>query len=233
MAGNQNVEIKGTRDGLVIFLNPTCDFDELKNALLRQLERACDFFKGARFTFHLGKKNLPVEQKQELVSIVARYGLVYTENIAYPTTNRTAKPTQAVREPQSTLPSKTQSSGSADLTTALPPGAGAAQLIRHSLRAGESIITDKHVVITGDVHPGTSVTSAGSIVVLGTLSGKAVAGAYGNKDSVVTALRFRPTALSIAGIAAGPPSKTLVNVKAFIKGGRVTIMPLRESHKNN
>lgn len=235
MAGTQSVEIKGTRDGLVIFLNPTCDFDELKNGLLRQLERACDFFKGARFTFHLGKKTLPVEQKQELVSIVSRYGLVYTENIVYPAPNKTTMPTQATLEPLTASSSETHhdSAAPAGLSTLLPQGTEAAHLIRHSLRAGQSITTDKHVIITGDVHPGTSVTSAGSIVVIGALGGKVTAGAYGNKDSVITALRFNPTAFSIAGIVAGRPPKTLVNVKAFLKGGKLIVMPLRESIRND
>lgn len=236
VANSREVQIKGTRDGLVIVLNPACDFNELKHSLLRQLERARDFFKGARFTFYQGKKGLPAEQKEELVNIVTGYGLIYAEDIALPTASKPAKHKAVapgltagrLQEEQEKPPVSTALG-----TASLPQGAGAALLVRHSIRSGQSVTSENHLVVIGDVHPGTTVAAAGSIVVLGSLMGTAAAGLYGNREATVTAHKLAPIALSIAGVAALPPAKPLVDSRAVLSGNRIVYTSLRESTKSN
>ncbi len=230
MAKIQCVQIKGTREGLIIFLNPTCEFEELKNNLLRQLERARDFFGGARFTIHHEKKELPVEQKQELVSIVTQYGLVYTEDIVFPT----APVPQAKQAGTAPAPRNTPEMAEKPYTEPVPVpapagGADAAVLVRHSIRSGQSALSENHLVIYGDVHPGASITAAGSIVVLGSLLGSVAAGSFGNRKVSVTAYKLFPIVLSIAGVAAPPLPKPIIGGKALLKGNRVMYSTLRET----
>lgn len=230
MAKNQNVQIKGTRNGLVIMLNPTCDVEELKHGLLHQLENARDFFRGARFTFYHGKKSLSSEYKQELLRIVAEYGLIYEEKITFPTVPEATSRKQAAEplvDAGSPRKARTQTSAVLPAETPLLPGAEPALLVRQSFRSGQSVVTEKHFVIAGDVHAGASVTAAGSIVVLGTLSGVANAGIYGDRSAVIFSRKLAPTALSIAGIAAVPPAKPLVNGKAILKGNAIVYTSIR------
>lgn len=218
----QSVQIKGTREGLVIFLNTAQEFDELKDNLLRQLERAKDFFKGARFTFCPGKKSLPIEQTQELLRIVTQYGLVYEENI-----NLT--PRKAIAPEQNVNPeilSITVPATGALLT--LPTDTEEALLLRHNLRSGQSVKTDKHLITMGDVHPGASVTAAGSIIVMGSLAGIAAAGAYGNKSAVIIAHKLAPIALSISRISAVIPQEPITNGKAMLKGNNIIYTSIRK-----
>lgn len=231
MAKSREVQIKGTRNGLVIILNPTCDVEELKQGLLRQLENARDFFRGARFTFYHGKKDLSAEYKQELLRIVAEYGLVYEEKSILPaaqeaTSRKAAEPALDIGLPRR---ARTQTGSAVPIEPPLPVGAGQALLVRQSLRSGQSVVTEKHFVITGDVHAGASVNAAGSIVVLGTLSGVANAGIYGDRSAVVFSRKFAPTALSIAGIAAAPPVKPLVDGKAILKGKTIIYSSKKKS----
>lgn len=227
MAESRNVKIKGTRAGLVIMLNPTCDVEELKRGLLRQLENARDFFRGARFTFCHGKKSLPAEYKQELLQIVVEYGLIYEENIAFPSVPKAASRDQAQKSPVEINSARDTQSENGGAQPPLPLGAGSALFVRQSLRAGQSVVTERHFVIAGDVHAGSSVTAAGSIVVLGTLSGVANAGVYGDRSAVIWSRKLAPTALSIAGVAGVPPTTPLFESKAVLKGNLLVYAPIR------
>lgn len=230
MAKHRDVQIKGTRDGLVIMLNPTCDLEELKHGLLRQLENARDFFRGARFTFYHGKKSLSSEHKQELLRIVAEYGLIYEEDITFPTAPLATSRKQAVMPvAEANAPrSQVQTAATLPAEPPLPLGAEAALLIRQSLRSGQSVVTEKHLVIAGDLHAGASLTAAGSIVVLGTLSGIANAGVYGDRSAIVFSRKLAPTALSIAGVAAVPPIKPVADGKASLNGNTIIYTSIRK-----
>jgi len=84
-----------------------------------------------------------------------------------------------------------------------------------------------NIVILGDVNPGAEVVATGSIIVMGVLRGVVHAGASGNKEATVTALRLQPTQLRIAEHITRAPDEEIVNVDqpeiARIKDGVVTI----------
>ncbi len=75
-------------------------------------------------------------------------------------------------------------------------------MLRGRVRSGQKIDTRKHVVITGDVNPGSEIRSGGDVIVLGKLSGKVHAGSPGNTDAIVFALEFNPTHIKIGNISA-------------------------------
>ncbi|MGO0121924.1 septum site-determining protein MinC [Desulfothermobacter acidiphilus] len=196
-----SISIKGTREGLVIFLDPGCDFEDWKQGLKRHLDSARDFFQGARFLLH-PRRELPVEQERELVELASQYGLVYG----------------GCRSPASSPTSAFPPSMTADL--------GNAHLHRGHLRAGQEILSDTNLVILGDVHPGARVTASGSVVVCGTLLGEVQAGNQGCTSAVVVAYRFAPLRLSIAGVSAPPFTVTLHMVKARLQGNNILLDPL-------
>lgn len=226
MAKGQEVQIKGTPEGLVICLNPAADFERLKHSLIQQLERARDFFAGARFTFYHGKKKLPAEKAEELLHLVAQYGLVYTEDIDFPTVPAAARSKPLAREKTTVGPaSETDAPRAGEpATEVLPAGAEDAVLIRNSLRSGQSVTATKHVIVTGDLHPGASITAIGSIIVLGSLLGTAAAGIGGNRSAVIVAQKLAPAAISIAGVAGTLPAEPLVNGKAVLRAGEIVYL---------
>ena len=72
-------------------------------------------------------------------------------------------------------------------------------LIERTVRSGQSISFPGHVVVMGDINPGAEIVAGGHIMVFGSLRGVAHAGALGDSNAVVAALRLSPTQLRIAG----------------------------------
>ncbi len=180
--------IKGTRNGLLILLDPNKDYDEIRQTLRTKMESARGFFKGAKFSLSQGPDEIPVKQKDELENICRQYGLIPSKEIAAP-----ARIMWKERNaPASTRPA------------AKPEIGEAALMVGRSLRSGQSVVNDGHIVVLGDVNPGAEVVSGGDIMVIGSCRGTIHAGAWGNRSAKVIARRLSPTSLSIAGTRLSP-----------------------------
>ncbi len=81
--------------------------------------------------------------------------------------------------------------------------------IKTTVRSGMEICHPGTVVIQGDVNPGGLIVADGDILIWGTLRGIAHAGAKGNQEATIMALRMEPTQLRIADTVARPPAKSL------------------------
>lgn len=79
--------------------------------------------------------------------------------------------------------------------------------LRQTLRSGQTVRFDGHVVIVGDVHAGSEVTAGGDIVVWGELRGIAHAGAKGNFKSEIRAMKIEALQLRIADYIARRPDR--------------------------
>ncbi len=99
-----------------------------------------------------------------------------------------------------------------------------------TLRSGQNIVSEGHIIVLGDVNPGAEISAVGNIVVLGQLKGVAHAGMEGDEKATVTALMLQPTQLRIAGIITRAPEnekKIDYNPEiARIKDGSIYTYPL-------
>ncbi|MGK7916537.1 MAG: septum site-determining protein MinC [Prochloraceae cyanobacterium] len=77
--------------------------------------------------------------------------------------------------------------------------------LRTTLRSGMEVRHPGTVVLLGDLNPGATVIAAGDILVWGCLRGIAHAGAQGNRECRIMALRMEPTQLRIADSVARAP----------------------------
>ncbi|MBE9222078.1 septum site-determining protein MinC [Cyanobacterium stanieri LEGE 03274] len=77
--------------------------------------------------------------------------------------------------------------------------------IKTNLRSGVQIAHDSTVIVLGDVNPGATIVAGGDVFVWGTLKGIAHAGARGNRESLIMALKMNPTQLRIADLVARAP----------------------------
>lgn len=75
-------------------------------------------------------------------------------------------------------------------------------MLRGRVRSGQKIESRKHIVITGDVNPGSEIRAGGDVIVLGKLAGKVHAGWPNNENAIIFALEFKPTQVQIGGVAA-------------------------------
>lgn len=207
------VRIKGTRNGLVIVLDPGCDFEEIKANLMRKMESAKGFFKGAKFSLLHGQQNIAAEQKNELVSICKQFGLV-------PKAEDTAIRTELSIAPPVVSQAK--------------PGEGAL-MVRRSLRAGQKISSPNHIIVLGNVHPGAEVVSGGNVIILGNCRGLIHAGAGGNRQARVIAQQLAPTVISIADRRYAPESQGLLpsgHCLARLSGQEIIFEPYERAEAN-
>lgn len=78
-------------------------------------------------------------------------------------------------------------------------------LVQRTIRSGQRVYYPGNVVVLGDVNPGGEVVAGGNIIVMGSFRGVAHAGAMGNENAVVAALRLEPSQLRIAGYITRAP----------------------------
>ncbi len=216
---NDLINIKGTRRGLVICLDSNHDFEELKRSLKSKIESARGFFKGAKFTFHLGF-SLTAEKTRELEKICCEHGLIPDKSILWPSPaeqSRNGKPAHVPELPIDKAKTDNIHSLMHEASPSLPSvGITEADkrpclLVKRGLRSGQKINYKGSVMVLGDVNPGSEVTAGGDIIVMGSLRGVVHAGAHGDQSSIIMAYRLNPIQLRIASVISRPPENNLVS----------------------
>lgn len=99
------------------------------------------------------------------------------------------------------------------LTPSFPMGTSAARVplveplyLKTTVRSGTDIRHPGTVIILGDVNPGGKIIADGDILVWGCLRGVTHAGAKGDRECRIMALRMEPTQLRIADVVARAPA---------------------------
>jgi septum site-determining protein MinC len=109
-----------------------------------------------------------------------------------------------------------------------------AVLLQKTLRSGTSVKYPGHVIIDGDVNPGSEIVAGGSIYIWGKLRGTAAAGVDGSENAVICALDFNPAGMRIANIVKeGQIIKLKIKKnpqKAFIHNGTITISDWKQDN---
>lgn len=186
------VAFRGTKQGLCIQLGDEPDFDAVITRLAEKVRSNLRFFEGAQVTVDPGSRNLSGEQQSQLASLLGANGLTLV-GIA-------PAPPPAPRE------SISQRRSGEEAPVAFPPELGAGALVvTRTLRSGQNVRHHGDVIVLGDLNPGAEVVAAGHIVVMGALRGVAHAGATGNTNAIVAAVRLRPTQLRIAQVIGRAP----------------------------
>ncbi|HBX22430.1 MAG TPA: septum site-determining protein MinC [Desulfotomaculum sp.] len=173
------VNIKGTRQGLVILFDAEQRFEDLKAGLKYKMESSRGFFTGARFILYGANKLVPAEIN-ELESICAEYGLIADPDVQWPPGR----------------PQKSRKVEPASLKRPLP--GDPALLVKRTLRSGQLITHPGHITVLGDVHAGAEVVAGGNVLIMGTCSGFIQAGAGGDASTCIVALSIFGAQLRIA-----------------------------------
>src|SRR5438094_3975760 len=73
-----NIAIKGTRNGLLLTLEPETPFSDLLNALSHRLSEAPGFFRGASLALDTRRRNLRISERTQLEELLANYQMSVT-----------------------------------------------------------------------------------------------------------------------------------------------------------
>ena len=193
MTRTEHIALKGTREGLILYLDPEAEFSVLMDELKKLLVESDQFLHGATVRCYGGEKEYSPEQQEELTACLAEHSLVLKGWLTAAEVYANARRTPAHPE--------------VELQRVLEEGMeeGPSLFIQRTLRSGASIQYDGHVIVIGDVNPGAEIVATGNIVVIGSLKGVAHAGAKGNRQSTVTAYHLVPTQLRIADLVTRSP----------------------------
>lgn len=175
------VTIKGTKNGLLFFLDDSRPFSEVLNELKHKLEhkQAAQIWDGPQMNVQVKLGQRQITKPEEL----------------------------AVRECFSIHKNLiVQEFVSEGIPEVLHPQLGI-QMLTGTVRSGQVLNFHRSLLLLGDVNPGGSVQSTGSIYIMGALRGLAHAGSQGDETAIIAASIFRPTQLRIADIISRPPDQ--------------------------
>ncbi len=175
------VTIKGTKDGLVFYMDDTCSFDDLVADLREKIEHSHQqILTGplVRVSIKLGNRYCSAEQQEQLTDIIRQKGNLVIHTIDADVITKE----EAFAE---------------RLKTSF-------KIQTHTVRSGQVLEFDGDVLLLGDVNPGGTVKSTGSIYVIGNLRGIAHAGTNGDHEVIIAAASMQPTQLRIAEVISRP-----------------------------
>jgi septum site-determining protein MinC len=247
----QEVTVKGWRNGLLLILPQDGTWDEVLEQVHEKLDeaKARSFWRGAQTTLDCGMRLVTLEELTALVDRAKRaFGLVPVAVVASEAATREAGEKLALttytelplikkppreKEPEresEPLPSAPQQPRGSHNSSFYPNNA---LYVPNTIRSGQRIVHDGHLVICGDVNAGAEVMAGGDVVVFGTLRGLAHAGCFGDESARIIAGSLRPPQLRIAGKIARSPEEhgraaaaARTPEVARIEGGEIQVFPL-------
>ncbi len=196
------LEIKGIGDKLVVSV-PEGEWTAVLPDLLRALDDRGEFFKGANLALQLDDRELSAAELSDLRETlaereVALWAVLTTSDSTRVAASDLGLKTETAPPPrdiQPELPFESELRGEE------------AVLLNHTLRSGQRLHHPGHVIVFGDVNPGSEIVAGGHIVIWGRLRGTVHAGAAGDEAATVCALDLMPTQLRIAGHIAVSPKR--------------------------
>jgi septum site-determining protein MinC len=215
------VQLKGIREGLLVTLGDG-DWADLEAALYHQIEEQGDFLRGAKLILDVENHALNAATLGGLRDRLSDRGLsLWAVLSGSPVTEKNAQALGMATKIHQSKPGR--DSKATDTRLDGDPSI----LIQRTIRSGNSVNFDGHVVILGDVNPGGEVVASGNVVVWGRLRGMVHAGAEGNDKAVVCALDLSPTQVRISDKIVIPPADESGRGPeiAMIKNGEVVAEP--------
>jgi septum site-determining protein MinC len=224
-----NIAIKGTRNGLLLTLEPETPFSELLNALADRLAEAPAFFRGASLVVDTSRRALGRRERSQLENLLAYYQVSIMPVEHFTSASLQNEASQAFSfdsgQPQSALTHELQH------PTTLPSAQdgheiGETFFLHRTVRSGQAIHHAGNIIIMGDVNPGAEVVAGGDVIVWGVLRGMVHAGYPDNEQASVCSLSLAPVQLRIAHLLSRPPegmdTQPYPEV-ATIRNGRIVV----------
>jgi len=201
---SQPVTVKAVKSGLIVKLADDVEFEELLPRIESKFRESASFFGNKNMVLSIEGRDVSDAEAGEVLKLLVentrlKVDTVMVENRVLEDKfqailgddPRHEREISRLRRDNATLLKAVD-----QLTLALDPMA--VQVYRGTLRSGNDIEALGSIMVLGDVKPGATVTAGGSIFVMGTLGGIADAGAYGDSDAFVMALKMDPLQVRIS-----------------------------------
>jgi septum site-determining protein MinC len=230
------IAIKGTRNGLLLTLEPGTPFSDLLNALAGRLAEAPTFFRGASLSVDTSRRALRVSERTQLENLLAYYQMSI-QPFEQGTEGLVRSQTGVLKEARTTVElSPPDVSTEVKYSTSNLEEQGQSQrhlretedtlFLRRTIRSGQAIHHSSNIVVLGDVNPGAEIIAGGDVLVWGVLRGMVHAGYPDNEQALVCSLLLSPVQLRIAHLLSRPPEGFEAQPRpeiAMIKNGQIVV----------
>ncbi len=221
------IAIKGTRNGLLLTLEPGTSFSDLLNALADRISEAPSFFRGASLSVDTSHRSLQTSERSQLEDLLAHYHMSVAPIESGVERHRAMNTTITLPPPES-LNEGAVTKDIRDIEQAQRDGRDTEDtlFLRRTVRSGQAIHHSSNVVVLGDVNPGAEIVAGGDIIVWGVLRGMVHAGYLENNTALVCALQLTPVQLRIAHLLSRPPEGFEAQPRpevAAIKQGQIVV----------
>jgi len=177
---NQIITIKGTKDGLTLFIDDGSSFQAVIDELSKDYYSEDTINKHhVSITINTGKRYINEEQKQKIKSVIEKHSNLIV---------KTFQSDVILKEDAKKLLKERE------------------MKIRYKIvRSGQIVEEIGDLLLIGDVNPGGMVRATGNIYVMGNLLGIAHAGSTGDRNAVIIASYMNPSQLRIADYISRAP----------------------------
>lgn len=179
-----SVVIKGNKYGIVLVLDASIPFEQLKVNIASKFRESSNFFGKCSMAISFEGRILSTDEEQEVLDIITENSDISILCIVDNDKKREEIFKKSINEKLGEL----------------SPHTG--QFYKGTLRSGQVLESESSLVILGDVNPGAKIISSGNVVVLGALKGTVYAGVTGNPTSFVVALEMNPMQIRIGDVIA-------------------------------
>jgi septum site-determining protein MinC len=177
--------------GLLMRMEWDVPLPQLLVEVEEHLQQSPRFFAGAHILLEVGSRPLLQHDMEQLAVVLARYDVTLQGVVAAP-----EGPERQVAPPPYVAPA--------------PAPCEPETLVhveRRTVRSGDKVASEGHIIIVGDVNPGAEVIAGYNIFVWGSLKGSAYAGVPNHEEAFIAALHLTPIQLRIAGYIARAPEE--------------------------
>lgn len=209
----QTVELKSWRNGLLremLLAIPSAeDWNDawLRVESLLEEAKVSATLPGAQLTIDLGMRVLAPGDLEWLIDrIWTQFGLLTVAVVSTDSTTR-----ESARRLGKNTYQMLPGGNTPDADTGFKNNA---LYLPQTIRSGQRIVHDGHLIIGGDVNAGAEVIAVGDIIVAGSLRGLAHAGSGGDESARIFAGYMRPNQLRIAAEIARSPEESPASANA-------------------
>lgn len=210
---DNSVVIKGSKHGIVVFLDKECSFDNLKIMIKEKFEQSAKFFGKANMAISFEGREVSNDEQKELVGLITEVTELNILCIVDTDEKNDERFEAAVN------------AGLNNQEEAVSETTNDVLFYKGTLRSGQVVEAETSVIVLGDVNPGGKVIAKGNVIILGSLKGYVVAGANGNVNAFVVALEMKPMQIKIGDVIARSQDGAPVNKKDKAKAKQKVIQP--------
>lgn len=194
---DNSVIIKGSKNGITVFLDEEMPFEELLENVSDKFKNASKFFNNANMAISFDGRNLSAEEEKRILNVISDVSELNIVCVLDENNDIKSVYEEAVKKAMDSVDISHQ-----PVRQTMMDPQNTCMFYKGTLRSGQVFEADGSVVVLGDVNPGGKVVAKGSVIVLGSLKGNIFAGVDGNENAFVVALEMSPMQIKIGDIIA-------------------------------